>query len=67
MSNGKEYLVKNPELRNHPETGEKLSEDDAIRRIQQDVEHAIWQRIRMENVNPNAGIVVKFESQGDDD
>jgi len=62
----KEYLVKNPELRNHPETGEKLSKDDAIRRLQQDVELAIWQRIRIENVNPDSGIVVKFETQGDD-
>jgi len=56
----KEYLVKNPELAKHPDTGKVLLEKDALRRIQQDVELAIWQRFEVENINPKAGIVINF-------
>jgi hypothetical protein len=56
----KEYLVNNPELAKHPETGIKLSEEDAIRKIQQDVELSMWQRFNTENINSESGVVITF-------
>ncbi len=56
----KGFLVNHPELAKHPDTGEKLSEEEALRRIQQDVELTIWQRIAVENINPKSGVVINF-------
>jgi hypothetical protein len=60
----KEYLVKNPDLAKQLDTGEVLSEKDAIRKVQQHVELAIWQRFKIENVDKKSGIVIKFDDPG---
>lgn len=58
----REYLIQHPDLSRHPETGEDLSEEKALRRIQQDVELAIWQRFDIENINLESGVVINFGS-----
>lgn len=58
----KKYIVDHPELKKKEGTEETLSEEEAVRKLQQTVELAIWQRFRIENVNKKAGVVIKFES-----
>ena len=63
-----EYLVKSPELRKQHETDATLPEEDALRRMQQYVEIAIWQRFDIENINPKSGIIINFgNNDGNED
>jgi hypothetical protein len=52
-------LEKNPSWAINPRTEETLSEEAAIRRIQQNVTIQIWERFRLENVNPKAGKIIQ--------
>ena len=60
IQRAKEYIVKNPNLSKHPETGIMLSEEDALKRIQQDVELDILMRFRVEDIDSKAGIIINF-------
>jgi hypothetical protein len=55
-----EILDKNPDWAKHPKTKEPISEEAALRRIQQHVIIQIWERFRLENINPDAGRVIQI-------
>lgn len=59
VEKAKSILEKNPAWAINPRTKEALSEEAAIRRIQQNVTIQIWERFRLENVNPKAGKVLQ--------
>lgn len=58
-------LERNPDWALHPETKEELSEDAALRRIQQHVHVQIWERFKLEDIDQNAGRVIRVVSEND--
>jgi len=59
LERAREILERNPDWALHPENKEALSEEAALRRIQQHVHVQIWERFRLENINIKAGRVLR--------
>ena len=58
----KKYIVDHPEFTKHPESGVELLEDDALRKVRQNIELALWQKFDIENIDQEAGVVINFDN-----
>lgn len=66
QSRAEEYLRKNPKLITDSTTSKKLSKDEALRKIQLDVELAIWENFDVEDIDINAGVIIYFRDLKDE-
>jgi len=60
IERAKEYLIKYPNLLKNSLLGKEISSEEAIRKIQQDVELAIWQRNHIQDIDAKAGVIIEF-------
>lgn len=57
----KEFITKNPKLLIDSVTKSELSEEEALRKIQQEVILAIWEKFDVEDIDLNAGFIIRFK------